>query len=315
MVWGCISAYGVGSLHILKGTINAVRCIQVLEQHMFASRQCLFQRRPCIIQQDNAILQTASRTTACLRSRRVRVFNRSACSPDLSPIKNIWHVLKRKIWQRPRTVEQLEYHIGLLSTDADKAFDRVHWSFIRATMDLIGLGTSMLSWISALYSRPSVAVKVNETRFEFFDISNGTRQGCPLFPLIYILTLEPFLCKVRDDPNITGYHKSSGDHKVAAFADNLIFFLTDPLTPLPNLLKALQAYGTLSHFKINFGKSSALNISADLDAIWSLFLSSGQLWRLNTWAPTSLLTCLNCMTPILSHSLSNWRRTFCTGIP
>lgn len=97
MVWGCISAYGVGSLHILKGTINAVRCIQVLEQHMFASRQCLFQRRPCIIQQDNAILQTASRTTACLRSRRVRVFNRSACSPDLSPIKNIWHVLKRKI--------------------------------------------------------------------------------------------------------------------------------------------------------------------------------------------------------------------------
>lgn len=88
----------------------------------------------------------------------------------------------------------------LLSTDADEAFDRVHWSFIQATMEHIGLGSSMLSWISALYSRPSVAIKVNESRSDFFDILNGTWQGCPLSPLIFILTLEPFLCMVWTDP-------------------------------------------------------------------------------------------------------------------
>uniref|UniRef100_A0A9J8ACE9 Transposase Tc1-like domain-containing protein n=1 Tax=Cyprinus carpio carpio TaxID=630221 RepID=A0A9J8ACE9_CYPCA len=33
MVWGCMSACGMGSLHIWKGTINAERYIQVLEQH------------------------------------------------------------------------------------------------------------------------------------------------------------------------------------------------------------------------------------------------------------------------------------------
>ncbi len=32
MVWGCMSACGMGSLHIWKGTINAERYIQVLEQ-------------------------------------------------------------------------------------------------------------------------------------------------------------------------------------------------------------------------------------------------------------------------------------------
>ncbi len=34
MVWGCISAYGMGSLHVLEATMNAERYIKVLEQHM-----------------------------------------------------------------------------------------------------------------------------------------------------------------------------------------------------------------------------------------------------------------------------------------
>jgi len=42
MVWGCISAYGVGSLHVLEGTMNAERYIKVLEQHMLPSRRHIF---------------------------------------------------------------------------------------------------------------------------------------------------------------------------------------------------------------------------------------------------------------------------------
>ncbi len=38
MVWGCISAYGMGSLHVLEGIMNAERYIKVLEQHMLPSR-------------------------------------------------------------------------------------------------------------------------------------------------------------------------------------------------------------------------------------------------------------------------------------
>ncbi len=41
MVWGCISAYGMGSLHVLEGTMNAERYIKVLEQHMLPSRRLL----------------------------------------------------------------------------------------------------------------------------------------------------------------------------------------------------------------------------------------------------------------------------------
>ncbi len=105
MVWGCISAYGMGSLHVLEGTMNAERYIKVLEQHMLPSRRRVFL-------QDNAKLHTAAITTAWLCSRRVRVLNWPTCSPDLSPIENIWHIIKRKICQRqPQTLQQLETYI------------------------------------------------------------------------------------------------------------------------------------------------------------------------------------------------------------
>ncbi len=68
MVWGCISAYGMCSLHVLEGTMNAERYIKVLEQHMLPSRLRLFQGRPCVFQQDNAKPHTAAITTAWLCS-------------------------------------------------------------------------------------------------------------------------------------------------------------------------------------------------------------------------------------------------------
>ncbi len=112
MVWRCISAYVMGSLHILEGTMNAARYIKVLEQHMLPSRRRLYQGRPCVFQQDNAKPHTAAITTARLGSRRVRVLNWPACSPYLSPIENIWCIIKWKIRQRwPQTLQQLETYI------------------------------------------------------------------------------------------------------------------------------------------------------------------------------------------------------------
>ncbi len=69
MVWGCISKIGMGSWHVLEGTMNVEGYIKVLEQHMLPSRWRLFQGRPCVFQQDNAKPHTAAITTAWLHSR------------------------------------------------------------------------------------------------------------------------------------------------------------------------------------------------------------------------------------------------------
>lgn len=120
----------------------------------------------------------------------------------------------------------------------------------------------MLTWISALYSKPTAQVRINEMLSVPFPISNGTRQGCPLSPFIFVLVLEPFFCTIRNNPNIRGlafWHVP--EQKIAAFADDLLFFLTSPITSLPNLMYEFNRYSHLANFKIYFNKSEALNIS------------------------------------------------------
>lgn len=118
----------------------------------------------------------------------------------------------------------------------------------------------MLTWIQALYTDPSAQVKVNGTLSSKFLIRNGTRQGYPLSPLLFALALEPLLRRVRVNTDIRGLTVGNIEHKLSAYADDVLFHLTNPLISLPILLKELQHFGTISNFKINYTKSEILPI-------------------------------------------------------
>src|SRR4029434_2428716 len=76
---------------------------------MLPSRPHPFQGRPCIFQQNNAKPHSAHISNAWLRKKSVRVLDWPACSPDLSPIENVWRILKHEMrQQRPLTVAHLK---------------------------------------------------------------------------------------------------------------------------------------------------------------------------------------------------------------
>uniref|UniRef100_A0A8C5PB98 Reverse transcriptase domain-containing protein n=1 Tax=Leptobrachium leishanense TaxID=445787 RepID=A0A8C5PB98_9ANUR len=115
----------------------------------------------------------------------------------------------------------------LLSTDAEKAFDGVSWPFLFSTLRAMNLPAEFIRWIVALYRRPNARVRVNGVLSDSFQIQNGTRQGCPLSPLLFALSLEPLLESVRQNVKITGLEGTRETHKVSAYADDLIFYITN----------------------------------------------------------------------------------------
>lgn len=134
----------------------------------------------------------------------------------------------------------------LLSLDAEKSFDRVHWGYLRALLAKFSFSDRTLSAIMAFYLVPSVDVYVAEMLSSPFCITNGTRQGCPLSPLIFDLAMEPLEEHVRASNLISGFYVENTELKISLFADNVIFMLTNPQFSLETVQLLLNKFSEVS---------------------------------------------------------------------
>lgn len=125
----------------------------------------------------------------------------------------------------------------LLSVDTEKAFDRVHWAFLHGSLTQIRIGPSLVGKIMASYESPSARVMTNGMLSSSVHVANGTRQGCPLSPLLYVLVMEHLAVALRSNPDIHGITAGTKQHKLTLYTDNLLLYLTDPLSSLPNIFR------------------------------------------------------------------------------
>lgn len=94
-----------------------------------------------------------------------------------------------------------------------------------------------------------------------FDITNGTRQGCPLSPLIYALCVEPLAAAIRASPEISGLRVGQIEHKIGLYADDIILICTSPSRSLSALLRLISEFADISYYKLNTTKSIILPLT------------------------------------------------------
>ncbi|XP_033024457.1 uncharacterized protein LOC117057724 [Lacerta agilis] len=103
-------------------------------------------------------------------------------------------------------IEYLEMKINkkaaLIFIDAEKAFDNVSWIFMEKTLEKMEIRGNFLRGISAIYSEQKAKLIINNALSKTFNITKGTRQGCPLSPLMFIMVLEVLANKIRDTDTI-----------------------------------------------------------------------------------------------------------------
>lgn len=109
MIWGSMSARGVGKLHFVDGIMNADKYINVLENNLKPQIEELrLQNIECIFQQDGAACHTAKKVKDWMLENNISLLKWTSSSPDLSPIETLWHIMKKKFRSQPaRTVPEL----------------------------------------------------------------------------------------------------------------------------------------------------------------------------------------------------------------
>ena len=150
----------------------------------------------------------------------------------------------------------------ILSIDYAKAFDTISTTAILDALNFFGMGERFIHWIKILLDNRKSCIRNGGFISEYFKMGRGVRQGCPISPLLFILTVELLAINIRYDENIKGIRIPGGHRalKIQQYADDTTLFLRD-LIDFREILSKIKAFGLYTGLELNKNKSNAMYIS------------------------------------------------------
>ena len=95
----------------------------------------------------------------------------------------------------------------IISVDAEKAFDKIQYPFIiikKKTLQKTDIEGIYLNIIKAIDDKPTANIIHNGEKLKAFPLKSGTRQGCPLSPVLLNIVLEVLATAIREEKEIKG---------------------------------------------------------------------------------------------------------------
>ena len=87
----------------------------------------------------------------------------------------------------------------IISLDAEKAFDKIQNPFMIKTLQKVGIEGTYLNIIKVIYDKRTANIILNGEKLKPFPLRSGTRQGCPLSPLLLNIVLEVLVTAIREE--------------------------------------------------------------------------------------------------------------------
>ena len=85
----------------------------------------------------------------------------------------------------------------IISIDAEKAFDKIQHPFMIKTLHKAGIEGIYLNIINAIYDKPTANIILNGETLKAFPLKSGTKQVCPLSPLLFNIVMEVLATAIR----------------------------------------------------------------------------------------------------------------------
>ena len=90
----------------------------------------------------------------------------------------------------------------IITMDAEKAFEKTQHHFMIKTLNRLGIEGTYLNIIKVRYNKPRANTILNGEKLKTFPQRLGTRQGCPLSPLLFNILGEVLARAIRQGKKI-----------------------------------------------------------------------------------------------------------------
>ena len=95
-------------------------------------------------------------------------------------------------------------------------------------LQTMGIEGTYLNIVKAIYNKPIANIILNGEKLKGFPIRSGTRQGCPLSPLLFNIVLEVLATTIREEKEIKGIQVGKEEIKLSLFADDMVLYIENP---------------------------------------------------------------------------------------
>ena len=178
-------------------------------------------------------------------------------------------------------IDHKQLSAALISSDQEKAFHHVNYSFLQHVLTRFNFGPSFRQWVNIVYTEIHSCVLNNGWLSPKIKLYRGVRQGCPLSPLLYCLVAETLGQAIRRDNSIRGIPipGANKQSKVSQYADDTTLILADNYS-------ITQSFNLINIFE--WGSGSRLN-AQKTEGLWLGSAASKQTRPVNiTWTTDKL---------------------------
>ena len=145
----------------------------------------------------------------------------------------------------------------IISIGAEKAFEKIQYPFMTKTLQKAGIEGTYLNIIKPIYDKPTANIIINGEKLKAFPLKSGTRQGCPLSPLLFNIVLEVLATAIREEKEIKGIQIGKKKVTLPLFADDMILYIENPKDSTRKLLQLINEYSKVAGYQMKTHKSLA----------------------------------------------------------
>ena len=102
-----------------------------------------------------------------------------------------------------------------------------------------------------MYDKPTANIILNGENVKAFPLKSGTRQECPLSPLLFNIVLKVLATAISAEKEIKGIQIGKEEVKLSPFADDMILYIENPKDSTRKLLELINEYSKAVGYKIN----------------------------------------------------------------